>query len=170
MRFIQLKFHLCLVLPAGQVPLPAYRRASRHPHHTRAVQNVPLHTAINPKVQKYTYSSLKSPRFHHPPDHISCKSVLISKIIAWSDQNVKEENRPVVHQCCSGGVAASVENSPLKPKPSVWRSSAGGKAHFGCRPCCVAALSAPHPGCSLWTLSQKQSAGERKTKSCLRRN
>lgn len=70
----------------------------------------------------------------------------------------KEEKSPILHQRRSGYIIASAENSPLKPKPSVWRSSVGDKVHFGCRPCCAEALSALHPGYSLWTPSQKQSA------------
>lgn len=49
-------------------------------------------------------------------------------------------------------------HSPLTPEPSVWRSSAAGRGRSGCRPCCGAGPSEPHPGCSPWTLSLTPSA------------
>lgn len=84
------------------------------------------------------------------------------RLVKWP-QCKGRENSPILHLCWSGYIIASARNSPSKPKPSVWRSSAGDKVHFGCRPCCVEAPSAPHRGCSLWILSQKQSADKRKS-------
>lgn len=133
--------------------------ASRNPHHIQGLWTVPWHAAVKPKVHKYRYWSWKPVRFYQPPDHTSCIAILHKIVNAWwSDPNAKEENSPTLHQRCSEYRITSAENSPLKPKPSVWRSSVGDKVHFGCRPCCAEALSAPHRGYSLWTPSQKQSA------------
>lgn len=157
--------YLYLQLP---VPLCQYlylQLASRIPQHTQPLWTVPLCTAIKCKVQRYRHRSWKPFRLYPPLDPISWKLVLHNTInVWWSDTNAKEKNSPVFHQYCSGYITASAENSPLRPMPSVWRSSVGDKVHFGCRPCYAEAPSALHRGYSLWIPSQKQSADKSKPK------